>query len=393
MDDNYIVVLYDSVGDPDAVSKELSSKHNMTVIDVYEHAIKGMNVKVSKQKIGALFEDPRVKFIEPNYVVTAAQVSQVLPTGVDRVDADLNPKASIDSNDDRVDSDIAIIDTGIDLYHPDLNMVSEVSFVKKAKTGNDDNGHGTHVAGIAAALDNGIGVVGVAPGARLHAVKVLDSAGFGTISQVVKGLDWVVKNSDVIDVANLSLICECHSKVMHGAIQKAVMQGITVVVAAGNQAMDASNLEPAAYPEVITVSAMVDTDGKCGGLGPSSHDGSEDDTFASFSNFGNAVDVAAPGVDILSTSMNGDYIERNGTSMASPHVAGAVALYLDGSSRDLNNDGEANELDAAIIRDAILSSATVNQSKTCDTSSGDGDGGFSGDIDGFPEPLVRAAEL
>lgn len=389
--EDYIIVLKDNVGDTSIVSKELSSKYGITSIDVYEHAIKGLSAKIPEKKIDAVSKDPKVEFIEHDYFVTANQVSQILPSGVNRIDADLSEKARIDNTDDRIDAGIAIIDTGIDLDHPDLNVVSGVSFVKNAKTADDDNGHGTHVAGVAAAIDNDFGVVGVAPGARLYAVKVLDSTGLGTVSQVVKGLDWVVKNSDTVDVANLSLNCMCHSKTMHKAVQKAAMEGIVIVVAAGNNSSDASNFEPAAYSEVIAVSAIIDTDGRCGGIGPLSDFGNDDSVYP-FNNFGSAVDIAAPGVGILSTFKDGGYSVLSGTSMASPHVAGAVALYLDGNQRDLNRDGQINSEDLTVIRQAILSSA-ITQETTCDVSFDNGNGGFSGDDDSFPEPLIYSKEL
>lgn len=332
-------------------------------------------------------------FVEPDFVVHIAQLdSQVLPTNIDRIDVELNDSANIDGIDEAINIDIAIIDTGIDLDHPDLNVVSNTSFVKHTqKSGNDDNGHGTHVAGIAAALDNGFGVVGVAPGARLHAVKVLDNTGSGTISQVVKGIDWVTKNSDTIDVANLSLTCFCHSKALQKSIQKSVSQGVVYVAAAGNNAMEVSNFEPASYDEVITVSAIVDTDGKCGGLDTSSSFGN-DDSFALFSNFGSGIDIAAPGVNVLSTSLGGNYSVMSGTSMASPHVAGAVALYMHDKAKDLNNDGKINLDDVTIVKNEVLSFG-ISQTTICDVSIGDGNGGFTGDVDIFSEPLLYVKNL
>jgi subtilisin family serine protease len=256
--------------------------------------------------------------------------------------------------------------------------------VKGTKNGNDDNGHGTHVAGIAAAKDNGIGVVGVAPGARLWAVKVLDRNGSGFLSGVIKGVDHVTANAGAIEVANMSL-GGGNSQALNDAIKNSVAKGVVYVVAAGNSGIDASNTSPANSPDVLAVSAIVDTDGKCGKLGPSTSYGG-DDTFASFSNYGSMVDIAAPGVNILSTYKGKTYATMSGTSMASPHVAGAVALYL------AHNLKPADVAGAAAVRAAIIA-AGVPQTAPC--SSGDGNGGFTGDPDpaSNQEPLVYAKSL
>jgi subtilisin family serine protease len=201
---------------------------------------------------------------------------------------------------------------------------------------NDDNGHGTHVAGIAAARDDTDGVVGVAPGARLWAVKVLNSAGSGSTSQIVCGIDWVTARASTIEVANMSLGgqspfgsfsgCSSSFDPMHPAICRSVAAGVTYAVAAGNSAANANGFVPATYSAVITVSALADFNGQPGGGAPATCRADEDDTFANFSSFGADVDLIAPGVCILSTYPGG-FNTLSGTSMASPHVAGAAALY------------------------------------------------------------------
>lgn len=364
----YIVVLS---SDSDVQGQAEKAKARGEILHIYEHAIKGFALKVSSDKDLAEIKknNPSILYIEPDYEVQAS--AQIIPSGIDRVDADASSAVSGDGQN-LVDVDIAIIDTGIDLRHPDLNVYSQKSFVKGKKTANDDNGHGTHVAGIAAAKDNGIGVVGIAPGARLWAIKVLNSQGSGFMSDVIKGVDYVTANAASIEVANLSLGGP-NSSALNDAIKRSVQAGVTYVVAAGNSAADASNTSPANSPDVIAVSAIVDTDGRCGGLGVSSSYGA-DDTFASFSNYGSVVDIAAPGVSIYSTYKNGAYATLSGTSMASPHVAGAAALFKSSNPNATPDD----------IKNSLLANGSV-PSTICD---GNGFGYFDGDKDAFAEPLL-----
>jgi subtilisin family serine protease len=255
---------------------------------------------------------------------------------------------------------VAVIDTGIDPCHPDLqgNYKGGKNLrVKRDQPPKDDNGHGTHVAGIIGAAQNGFGVVGVAPEVALYAVKVLDSQGSGSLSTVIKGLDWAVKNG--MQVANLSLGAfdlSLGTGPMCTAVTNAVKAGVTVVAAAGNDAFDAVYFTPANCLYSLTVSAFADADGAPGGTGGSitfSGRVENDDTFAqTFSNYSNycwdldkdgvctdadspVVDLMAPGVAIHSTMPtypvtlgNSPYGTLTGTSMATPHVTGAAALYL-----------------------------------------------------------------
>ncbi len=233
------------------------------------------------------------------------QPAEVLPWGVDRIDADLAWATTRGAG-----IKVAVIDTGIDLDHPDLkeNIKGGYNALNPRKSCNDDNGHGTHVAGIIAARQNGIGVVGVAPEADLYAVKVLNSRGIGFVSDIIEGLDWCIQNG--IQVANMSLGGGGTTS-YHEAIQKAYQAGIVLVAAAGNDGVDNSVNYPAAYPEVIAVSA---TD--------------SNDVLSSFSSRGPEVELAAPGVEIDSTWNDGYYRTASGTSMATPHVSGAAALVL-----------------------------------------------------------------
>src|SRR5215203_1232774 len=331
VEDHYIVVLKPSGGSPeeaaDAVAMESS---DVTVTQVYEHVFDGFAAVIPADQVEDVRDDPRVQAVVPDQEVHA--FAQTLPTGINRIDADQNATAKIDGVDERVDVDVAVLDTGI-TADSDLNVAGGISCLAGDTSYADDNGHGTHVAGTIGALDNDSGVVGVAPGARLWAVKVLDADSSGWRSDVICGLDWVAANSGTIDVVNMSLggggsDSSCSGDdALHSAICRVVDAGVPVIVSAGNDGMDAANVVPAAYDEVITVSALADSDGLPGGVGAATTLG-PDDSLASFSNFGADVDIAAPGVSILSTvpsescvfCQSSGYLKLSGTSMASPHV-------------------------------------------------------------------------
>jgi subtilisin len=204
---------------------------------------------------------------------------------------------------------IAVLDTGVDPNHPDLksNIVKGMNFTtSNAADYIDRQGHGSHCAGIIAGVNNGFGIVGVAPEAKLYIGKVLGDNGQGSLDAIVKGIDWAI--SEQVDVISMSLGCGTDpGPAFHAAFQRARQAGIVIVAASGNENTTCG--WPAAYPECIAVAAVDQTFGRAG-----------------FSNYGEAVDVAAPGVDILSTYMNGQYAKLSGTSMATPMVAGVVAL-------------------------------------------------------------------
>jgi subtilisin family serine protease len=329
----YIVVLEDSVPSAADVARQHARAHGAEPFLVYGSALKGYAALVPSGRLGALRSDPRVAFVERDQRVGIA--SQTVPTGVKRIFADTNANLDLDGTDDvRVDADVAVIDTGIDHTHADLNVVGRTNCSGGGPTrqqctdgaGEDGNGHGTHVAGTIAAIDNGSGVVGVAPGARLWAVKVLDNSGSGWTSWIIAGIDWVTANAATVEVANMSLGCECSSAAQDAAISNSVAAGVVYVVAAGNSNKDARTFSPANHPDVVTVSALADFDGVPGGAAAPTCRSDQDDTLASFSNWGPRIDVAAPGVCILSTWKGGGYNTISGTSMASPHAAGAAAL-------------------------------------------------------------------
>jgi subtilisin len=196
----YIVVLKNRLPSPPAIEALEARNIGAEVRHVYDSVLRGFSIKVPNERVlEAIQRDPNVAYIEQDMQVQA--FPQILPRGVNRVDAELSSTIS-GNGAGSVNSDIAILDTGIQLSHPDLNVYRQRTFVSGTSSGNDDNGHGTHVAGIAAAKDNSIGVVDMAPGARLWAVKVLGSSGSGSISTVIRGIDYVTQNAGEIDVAN-----------------------------------------------------------------------------------------------------------------------------------------------------------------------------------------------
>jgi subtilisin len=310
----------------------------------FERAVRAFSAKLDAGQRRALLSDPNVAAVVPDEVIGIS--GQVNPTGVSRVGARLSATAAIDNVDERVNADVAIVDTGIAKV-ADLNVVGGVNCSTSDRSAwRDENGHGTHVAGTVAAIDNEIGVVGVAPGARVWAVRILNADGYGLLSWYVCGLDWILGQRDPVDssrplieAVNMSVAksgsddqnCGITNKdVLHQAICRLYKAGITVVAAAANEHQSASNYVPAAYNEPITVSALADTDGRAGGLGGNrcyswgTYD--VDDTFADFSNYGSDIDLIAPGKCIWST-LPGGYGYSSGTSMAAPAVTGAVALY------------------------------------------------------------------
>ena len=315
--DRYIVILNDDAN-PWSVANEMAQERGLGISHVYGSAVNGFSAIVPRGQLDNIASDSRVNYIEQDSVVSifkkpsgtpgkggndggsSTQPPQETPYGITRINGPgLGP----------VNVDVAVIDTGIDSSHPDLNVVSGVNFAK-GKSWSDGNGHGTHVAGTIAAKNNDIGVVGVAPDARLHAIKVLDNRGSGFMSDVIAGVNYVAANADTIEVANMSLGGST-SSTLNAAVENAVNAGVVFVVAAGNESTDACSKSPASAPNAITVSAM-----------------DSNDNFAYFSNYGNCVDMIAPGVAILSTWKGGDYNTISGTSMASPHVAGVAAVYL-----------------------------------------------------------------
>ena len=353
---SYIVVLRPGTANVPEVAAEVARAYGGQPGFVYQHALKGFSIKASPQAAAAIASSPLVAYVERD--MPQSIHAQTVPTGIKRIFANANSNLDIDGTDDfRVDVDVAVIDTGIDWQHPDLNVVGGINCaagnifrVSCTGNGDDDHYHGTHVAGTIAALDNGVGVVGVAPGARLWAVKVLNSKGSGYTSWIVAGIDWVAERASIIEVANMSLGGGGYSQAEYDAIQGAVDKGVAFAVSAGNSDADARNYTPAGFDNVLTVSALADFDGKPGALGSPTCRADQDDTLADFSNWGPAVDIAAPGVCILSTYPleQGEYGTISGTSMASPHAAGGLAL-LASRNKPSNATGVYNLYDTLKI--------------------------------------------
>lgn len=390
----YIVVLKEAAGDPAPVAARMARERGFGVDHVYTSALRGYVALIPDQRAQQLVNDPRVAYVEQDAVVTTAQrggkgkpgggggtqPAQTIPWGIARIGGDLSSTNS-GNGSGSVDVDIAIIDSGIDTAHPDLNVVGGRNF----SGGNsnkyaDGYGHGTHVAGTAAARDNAIGVVGVAPGARLWAVKVLRDNGMGSISSIIAGVDWVTAHGG-IEVANISLGASGRFASLDQAIENSVASGVTYAVAAGNALADCKGVSPANHTSagVITVSSL-----------------SPGDLFSSYSNNGlnfdlselidqidDGVDVIAPGEGINSTYRGGTYRIFSGTSMASPHVAGVAALY-----KASHPGADPAEVKQAVVNSAPATSLGILYGYTYGLIPWRA---VSGDLDSFYEPIVNAA--
>ncbi len=358
---DYIVVFHDDERDVDGLAADHGRAYGASVSALYHSALKGYAATISQARIGDIRRDPRVAFVSEDRDVQA--VAQTLPSGVDRIDGESSSHALSNSWGIAV----AVIDTGSG-PHTDLNIAGG----KNCQTGNsfsDGNGHGTHVAGTIGAINNTAGVVGVAPGIPIYSVRVLDNRGSGKWSNVICGIDWVTANAASlhIKVANMSLggggsddhnCGNTDGDAMHKAVCKSVAAGVTYVVAAGNDNVDLSGFVPAAYDEVLAVTAVADFNGKPGGGAAATCRADVDDTAADFSNFAApGVDdghtIAAPGVCINSTWKGGGYNIISGTSMASPHAAGTAALCIATG----NCPGRPSDVMGKLRVDAALHSA------------------------------------
>lgn len=308
------------------------------VSHVYGNVLHGFSVMIPPGQLKKLENDPSVKYIEEDQVAvlihptkgnphtggggSGGSTSQTTPWGITRVGG----------AGDGTGKTAWIIDSGIDQNHPDLNVDTNrsASFLsgKEADNPDDQNGHGTHVSGTIAAIDNDFGVVGVAAGATVVAVRVLDRRGSGSYSGVIAGVDYVAANGSSGDVANMSLGGPVSDALDQAVEDAAASSGVKFVLAAGNDGEDANNHSPARAngTNVYTISAM-----------------DSSDTMPYWSNWGNPpVDYCAPGVSIESLWKDGGYNTISGTSMATPHAAGVLLLgtaHIDGY---VKNDQDNN---------------------------------------------------
>ncbi|MEW2413831.1 S8 family peptidase [Streptomyces sp. NPDC046866] len=336
--DSYIVTLKDSAARSTAASgKAVARKYGASIDRTYSAALNGYSVKVSEKQAKKLAADPAVKSVVQNrtFTIDGAQGTQPGPPswGLDRIDQRALPLDSSYTYPDKAGEGVTayIIDTGVRISHTDFGGRASYGFdaIDNDNTAQDGHGHGTHVAGTVAG-----GSYGVAKKAKIVGVRVLDNNGSGTTAQVVAGIDWVTQHAVKPAVANMSLGGGADSA-LDTAVRNSIASGITYAVAAGNESTDASTKSPARVAEAITVGATTNTDAK-----------------ASYSNYGSVLDIFAPGSSITSSWGTGDTATNtiSGTSMATPHVAGAAALYLSQNPSST----------PAQVRDGLVAAATPN---------------------------------
>lgn len=331
VDGSYIVVLNDSLNakSVSTAATQLADRYGADVAKTYSSALDGFSVKASEAEAKRLAANPSVDYVVQNQRVHATETQSPTPSwGLDRIDQAELPLDDSYTYSTTADNVTAyIIDTGVDASHEDFGdrVQPGQDFVDGGGDGDDQQGHGTHVAGTVAGSE-----YGVAKGASIVPVRVLDANGSGTTEGVISGVDWVAQNAEGPAVANMSLGGTA-DQALDTAVEGAIEAGVTFVAAAGNESADAGNGSPSRVESAITVAAS-----------------DENDAQAEFSNYGSVVDLYAPGVDITSAAMGGGETTMSGTSMAAPHVAGAAALYL----------ADNPQATPAEVSEALTSSAT-----------------------------------
>ncbi len=324
--DVYFVKLEAEPAKVAAVATSLADDFGVDIIHTYDSASEGFSAKLPRLLIPEIEGLDEVAYVAEDERAPRLPPDEKTPKVIELLDGDEVPfsiqRVGGAYGGSLSGIEVAVIDSGIDGDHPDLNVVASEDLVAMsggtpARNG-DLNGHGTHCAGTIGARENGEGVMGVAPGVALHGVRVLDENGSGYWTDIVAGLEYVLDHPE-IRVVNMSLGGPAFpagtEDPMEEAIRRLEEAGVVVVIAAGNETQDTANVAPAGYDLGLVVSAY-------------DYVGGSDNGFAWFSNYGDAVDIAAPGVDIPSTYPGGTYAELSGTSMATPLVVGAVAAYF-----------------------------------------------------------------
>jgi subtilisin family serine protease len=309
--DEYIVTFADDEKDAPGLAKRLVTEHGGTLRFTYSVAVKGFAARLKAQAVEALQRNPQIAAIERDRRAASSDVQAAPPNWVlDRIDQRTRPRdnAYVYPNTG-AGVNVYILDSGIRTTHAEFGGRASGAYtaVSDGRGTDDCTGHGTHVAGVV-----GSARFGVAKGARLLAVRVMDCTGTGSYSQIIAGLDWVTANRVLPAVANMSLGGSASAS-LNDAVRRAVAAGVTVVVSAGNKSLDACGQSPAAEPAAITVGASDDVDQQ-----------------SNYSNFGSCLDLYAPANNVRSSWYTSDTASflASGTSTASPHVAGAAALFL-----------------------------------------------------------------
>lgn len=305
---------------PKFSAKKFSWPQNIKIKYQYNNLMNGCCIITTPTNISSIAQTyPIIQSYVKDQKVKITQ--QTVPPFISRIGANHSSQKSgngVSSLDWRTTINVFIVDTGIANAHPDLNVVGGQNFTNgNTSAWNDDHGHGTHVAGIAGARDNGHGIVGVAPGIRLWAIKVLDAEGTGFTSDIIAGLNWILQTRGTLwtgrGIVNMSFGGPTFA-LLDDAVNNLALNGIIPVAAAGNQSINAANISPARAPNAITVGATEPNPNYT--------------RLASYSNFGTVVDILAPGSNILSTIPPNKYALMSGTSMATPVVTGTIALLL-----------------------------------------------------------------